>query len=157
MAPCCPSASHYGCICTSLLTCRAAAHFYDWLVVGWSFSRNGDNQMWSASFIQLTYAAHIYVGALINRLKHSHCTCKWFNPVLQMWNCNLRIGFSEVSCLSFHSLWDRFRFLWGIQSQMMASVPMVAILYFCHVIMYCTRLVLHRHHMKFLKFGTRTT
>lgn len=40
---------------------------------------------------------------------------------------------------------------------MMASVPMVAILYFCHEIMYCTRLVLHRHHMKFLKFGTRTT
>lgn len=37
-------------------------------------------------------------------------------------------------------------FFCGIQSQMMASVPMVAILYFCHEILHCTRLVLHRHH-----------
>lgn len=27
----------------------------------------------------------------------------------------------------------------------MASVPMVAILYFCHEILYCTRLILHQH------------
>lgn len=62
------------------------------------------------------------------------------------WIFKQRTDFVQVSCLSFHSLCDRFRFLWGIQSQMMASVPMVVILHFCHEILYCTRLILHQHH-----------
>lgn len=142
----------------SLLTCCAAAHFCDWLVVGWSFSRNGDNQMWSVE--SLFHTSHVSSTYLCCRPVCSFHTAHVSGAVL----CSKRgtsswilAVFISKELILYKSRGSRFTlFVIALHFFGAFRVKWWPVLCFWRKILYCTRLVLHRHQHPVVKHNKNT-